>query len=134
MSFDHEPLNEQDVIRELGQMPETARIVEALESTRKIVTDLHERTRDIELLVRDIQNQLGGVVSVTNKLQTLVWTGNGTDSLMTRVAIIEKGLGSVTASLKELEGEKQKVKTSLIASLVALVGTLVSVVFKLVTK
>ncbi len=115
-------------------MPETARIVEALESTRKIVTDLHERTRDIELLVRDIQNQLGGVVSVTNKLQTLVWTGNGTDSLMTRVAIIEKGLGSVTASLKELEGEKQKVKTSLIASLVALVGTLVSVVFKLVTK
>ncbi len=130
MSYENEPPDESPRAR---PMPETAKIVEALESTKKIVTDLNDRTRDIELLVRDIQNQLGGVVGVTNKLQTLVWTGNGSDSLTTRVAIMEKNIASVTSSVKELDGEKQKVKTALIASLVALVGTLISVIFKLVT-
>lgn len=130
MSYESEPRDDPKGL----QMPETAKIVEALESTRKIVTDLNERTRDIELLVRDIQNQLGGVVSVTNKLQTLVWTGNGTDSLMTRVAIMEKSVAAIAEGLKSLEGEKQKVKTSMIVSLLALVGTLASTIFKLVTK
>lgn len=132
MSYENEPHDESEP--RARQMPETAKIVEALESTRRIVTDLNERTRDIELLVRDIQNQLGGVVSVTNKLQTLVWTGNGSDSLVTRMAIMEKSVTSIADGLKSLEGEKQKVKTSMIVSLLALVGTLASTIFKLVTK
>lgn len=100
------------------------RIAAALEATQQIVSDLDARSRDADRLLTEIRHDLKSVTETTQKLSVLVWTGNGKDSLMTRMTIMERTVGSLESKLKNSEAEKSKLRTALISSMASVIAAL----------
>lgn len=105
-------------------MPESSRIADALEATKQIVSDLDSRSREADRLLTEIRHDLKTVSEITNKLSVLVWTGNGNDSLMTRVTILERTSSGLSEKLKTAEAEKVKFRTAFLTSVVAALASL----------
>lgn len=100
------------------------RIAAALEATQQIVSDLDTRSRDADKLLTEIRHDLKSVTETTQKLSVLVWTGNGKDSLMTRMTLMERTIGNLEGKVKAAEAEKSKMRTAMISSMASVIAAL----------
>ena len=85
-------------------------IQEALKATREIVSDLDKRSRASDQVLIQIQADLRQVTQTSQRLADLIWTGNGADSLMTRVTLLEDALSRLEAALREEQADREKEK------------------------
>ena len=123
----------ESILAEVLQMPEgdAPRIAEALEATRNLVNTVDERGRDMDRKLSEMSRDLQQIAKVTEHLQVLVWTGNGHDSLLTRVTLIEREVAALSGRMKSSEAEKAKLKVALIGSLTSVAVAILSAVVAL---
>ena len=110
---------------------QAARIAEALETTRTIVKDLDTRSRQQQEVLIEIRHDVRAAGETATKLNTLIFTGNGSKSLMTRVSLLEQNVLRVENSLERERLDKSKVRAAWITSMLALLGTLTAALIAL---
>lgn len=110
---------------------DASRIAEALEATKQIVAELDQRARVTEQILTEIKSDLRQVTDTASRLAQLIWTGNGTDSLLTRMSLIERTVSEQKQQLKESREAQAKFKAALIPALLGLVGTLAAALIAL---
>lgn len=110
-----------------------SRIAEALDATKGLIADLDRRSRITEQLLTEIKGDLKQVSETAARLSTLVWTGNGNDSLITRVSLLERTVKEQAAQIKEAQAEQARFKARLLTAVVGLVGTLVTAAASFIT-
>lgn len=103
---------------------EASRIAEALEATKQLVSELDRRARMTEGILTEIKADLRQVSETATKLSTLIWTGNGSESLLTRLALIERQVAAHENTIKEQRDAQVKFKAALVTSLIGLAATL----------
>ena len=90
-----------------AEMPDDP-IQAALKATREIVAELDKRSRASDQVLIQIQADLRQVTETSQRLANLIWTGNGADSLMTRVTLLEGALGRLEEDLREEQDDREK--------------------------
>lgn len=88
----------------------------ALKATREIVSDLDKRSRASEQVLTEIRGDLRQVTETSQRLANLIWTGNGTDSLMTRVTLLEAAVGRLETALHEEQEDREKERATAAAA------------------
>jgi capsule polysaccharide export protein KpsE/RkpR len=77
---------------------------DSLKTTAGLIQTLTSETKDTQIELATLETRLDSIEEEVQKLVKIVTEGNGTQSILTRLALLESELELTTTALKEFKG------------------------------
>jgi len=77
-------------------------LIDSLESTSDLIRDLSSDVKDNAIALATLKTELKSLKSGVHSLSTILKTGNGKESVLTRIAVLEKITSTIEAVFTEI--------------------------------
>jgi len=113
-------------------------VVKSLEDIKTITHNLQIQQQSCNIDISNVKLDISNLHEKTSDIDKIIKEGNGKESILTRLALIEKSLEELKDKLSKTDAEKKEIThgkwqviVALITGSISLITTLATIIFKL---